>query len=192
MARVARIVMGNTHSVRVLALSGSLRKASSNSALVSAAVRVAPVGIDVSVYCELAEVPPFNPDQDTGTAPIGVVKLRAALESCDAILICSPEYAHGVSGVLKNALDWIVGSGELMDKPIALINASARATLAYASLRETLTTMSGRVIEDASVTIPLEGSKSDAASIVQDAYLSGLLKASLVALAQAARVGAAR
>ena len=62
-----------------------------------------------------------------------------------------------MSGVLKNALDWVVGSGELMDKPIALINASARATHAYASLRETLTTMSGRVIEDASVTIPLDG-----------------------------------
>ena len=90
-------------------------------------------------------VPPFNPDLDTDTAPVGVVRFRAALEACDAILICSPEYAHGVSGVLKNALDWIVGSGELMDKPIALINASGRATLAYASLRETLTTMSGRV-----------------------------------------------
>ena len=62
-------------------------------------------------------------------------------------LICSPEYAHGVSGVLKNALDWVVSSGELIDTPIALINASARATIAYGCLRETLTTMSGRVIE---------------------------------------------
>ena len=137
--------MGNADTVRVLAISGSLRKASSNSALVSAAVRVAPAGVEVSVYGELAEVPPFNPDLDTDTAPVGVVRFRAALEACDAILICSPEYAHGVSGVLKNALDWIVGSGELMDKPIALINASGRATLAYASLRETLMTMSGRV-----------------------------------------------
>jgi len=153
-------VTGNTEAVRVLAISGSLRQASSNSALVSAAVHVAPVGVEVSVYGELADVPPFNPDLDTNTAPIGVVRFRAALEACEAILICSPEYAHGVSGVLKNALDWIVTSGELMDKPIALINASGRATLAYASLRETLTTMSGRVIEDASVTIPLEGSRS--------------------------------
>jgi chromate reductase, NAD(P)H dehydrogenase (quinone) len=184
--------MGNTDTVRVLAISGSLRKASSNSALVSAAVRVAPAGIDVSVYGELAEVPPFNPDLDTDPAPPGVVRFRAALVACDAILICSPEYAHGVSGVLKNALDWIVGSGELMDKPIALINASGRATLAYASLRQTLMTMSGRVVEDASVTIPLDGSRSDAAGIEQDGYLSGLLKASLVALARVARVGATR
>ena len=97
--------MSNTDTVRVLAISGSLRKTSSNSALVSAAVRVAPAGIEVSVYSELEEVPPFNPDLDTDTAPFGVVRFRAALSACDAILICSPEYAHGVSGVLKNALD---------------------------------------------------------------------------------------
>jgi chromate reductase len=183
--------MGHTDSIQVLAISGSLRQASLNTALVSAAVRVAPVGVDVSVYSELADVPPFNPDLDIDTAPIGVTRFRAALEACNAILICSPEYAHGVSGVLKNALDWIVSSGELMDKPIALINASGRATLAYASLRETLTTMSGRVLEDASVTIPLDGWKGDAAGIAEDACRSELLKASLAALARAARVDAA-
>ena len=74
----------------------------------------------------------------------------------------------------------------------ALINASGRATLAYASLRETLTTMSGHVVEDASVTIPLDGSRSDAATIAQDARLSGLLQASLAALARVARAGALR
>src|SRR5215212_1101204 len=111
-------MMDGTDLVRVLAVSGSLRKASSNTALVSAAVRVAPVGVEVSTYSQLADVPPFNPDLDTDTAPTGVVSFRAALEACDAILICSPEYAHGVSGVLKNALDWIVSSGELIDKPI--------------------------------------------------------------------------
>ena len=78
------------------------------------------------------------------------------------------------------------------DKPIALINASGRATLACASLRETLTTMSGRVIEDASVTIPLDGWSGDAGSINEDVYRSGLLKASLAALAQVAQVGATR
>ena len=184
--------MGNTDVVRVLAISGSLRQASSNSALVSAAVRLAPIGIDVSAFGELADVPPFNPDLDTDPAPTGVARFRAALEACDAILICSPEYAHGVSGVLKNALDWVVGSGELVDKPIALINASGRATLAHAALRETLTTMSGRVIEDASVTIALEGARRDAAEIAEDARVSGPLKAALAALARAARVVAAR
>ena len=91
----------------------------------------------------------------------------------------------------RDALDWVVSSGELIDKPIALINASTRATLAYASLQETLTTMSGRVIEDASVTIPLDGSKWDATSIAEDVRLSELLKGSLAALARVAQVGSA-
>ena len=179
-------------SIRVLAISGSLRQASSNSALVSAAIRVAPEGVEVSTFDDLADVPPFNPDLDTDAAPTGVVRFRAALEACDAILICSPEYAHGVSGVLKNALDWVVSSGELMEKPIALINASTRATLAYASLRETLTTMSARVIGEASVTIPLDGSRWSADSIAQDVYLSRLLNASLAVLVQSARVDVTR
>jgi len=177
--------------VRVLAISGSLRRASSNGALVAAAVHVAPVGAEVSIYRELADVPPFNPDLDSDAAPTGVVRLRAALQACDAILISSPEYAHGVSGVLKNALDWVVGSGEIIDKPIALINTSARATHADAALRETLTTMSGRVIEEASVTIPLEGFARDADVIAQDAYLSGLLRSALAALADSVRTARA-
>jgi NAD(P)H-dependent FMN reductase len=184
--------MSNTDTVRVLAISGSLRKASSNSALASAAVRAAPDGTHVSVYGGLANIPPFNPDRDTEAAPIGVLRFRAALEACDAILICSPEYAHGVSGVLKNALDWIVSSGELSDKPIALINASGRATIADASLRETLTTMSGCVIEEASITIPLDRWRGAPASIVEPVQLSKLLQASLTALAHAVRVGVTR
>ena len=170
--------------VRVFAISGSLRHASSNSALVGAAARLAPVGVEIAIYRELGEIPPFNPDLDTDSAPAAVLRLRAALEASDAILISSPEYAHGVSGVLKNALDWVVSSGELIYKPIALINASARATHAHAALRETLTTMSGRVIREASVTIPLEGSAWDANVIAQDAHLSELLRSALAALAR--------
>ena len=184
--------MGASDIVRVLAISGSLRTASSNTALVSAAVLVAPIGVEVSIYTQLADVPPFNPDLDVDTAPTGVVTFRAAIEACDAILICSPEYAHGVSGVLKNALDWIVSSGQVIDKPIALINASSRATHADASLRETLTTMSGHLIAEASVRFPIGPSRGDANSIVQDVHLSALLKASLAALSQAARADATR
>lgn len=188
--RADRFVMHDPDRVRVLAISGSLRAASSNTAVVHAAVRVAPAGVDVSVYTFLADVPPFNPDLDTDPPPAGVARLRAALEACDAVLICSPEYAHGVSGVLKNALDWLVASGELIDKPLALVNASRRATLAHASLKETLTTMSACVSEDASVTLPLDGSRWDANSIAQDVQASDLLEASLAALARAARVAA--
>src|SRR5262249_47412734 len=82
---------------------------------------------------------------------------------------------------------WIVGSGELMDKPIALVNATTRATHAWASLLETLTVMSARVIDDASVTIPLDGRKLDADGIVGNEELSRLVRASLSALTREAQ-----
>jgi len=168
----------------VLAISGSLRAGSSNTALVGAAARVAPAGVAVSVYSALGDIPPFNPDFDVRPS-LPVRRFRAALESCDAVLISSPEYAHGVSGVLKNALDWIVGSGELIDKPVALVNASTRATLAHASLKDTLTTMSARVVEDASIVVPLDGRSWDADAVAGDARLATLLADALAALVRA-------
>src|SRR5439155_15059834 len=113
--------------------------------------------VEVSIYCGLAELPPFNPDLDGDSPPETVTRFRARLQACDAVLISSPEDAHGVSGVVKNALDWVVGSGELIDKSIALINASRRATHAWAWLSETLTVMSARVVGDASIKSPLDG-----------------------------------
>src|SRR5688572_21658179 len=144
--------VGNQDFVHILAISGSLRRTSANSALVGAVAHLAPDTVDVSIYGELAELPPFNPDVNDDAAPTAVVRFRAALTACDAVLIASPEYAHGVPGVLKNALDWVVASGELIDTPIALINTSARATHAWTSLVETLSVMSARVVLDASIT----------------------------------------
>jgi NAD(P)H-dependent FMN reductase len=179
--------MSRTGVFRIFAISGSLRRASSNGALVEAAGRLTPPDIEVFVYRDIGSIPPFNPDLDTAAPPEAVRALRSALGEADAILISSPEYAHGVPGALKNALDWVVGSGELIDKPIALINASARATHAYASLRETLTTMSARVIDEASITVPLDGTGLDATGIVNDVRLSAMLSAAVVALVERAR-----
>jgi NAD(P)H-dependent FMN reductase len=179
--------MDNTCHIRVLAISGSLRRASSNSALVGAVARLAPDDMDVSVYRELETLPPFNPDLDGDHAPAAVARFRAALQACDAVLISSPEYAHGVPGVLKNALDWVVGSGELVRKPIALVNASGRAKHAWASLAETLVVMSALVIRDASITVSLEGKTLDADGIVGDAQRSRALRSAIEALAGAAR-----
>jgi NAD(P)H-dependent FMN reductase len=183
--------MGHGRVVHVLGISGSLRSASSNTALIRSAARLAPVGVELSIYRELAVIPPFNPDLDIEIVPAAVSRFRTALETSDAVLISSPEYAHGVSGVLKNALDWVVSSGELIDKPIALINASARATHAHASLRETLATMSGRVIKDASITIPLSGTAMDADGHINDPRLSTSLRSAIEVLAHAAREGRA-
>src|SRR5262245_20231587 len=179
--------MSTTRPVRVLAISGSLRRASSNSALVAAALRVAPDWVHVSVFHELADLPAFNPDLESEGTPEVIVSFRAKLRACDAVLISSPEYAHGIPGVLKNALDWVVGSGEFIDKPVALINASTRATRAWASLAETLSVMSARVILDASITIPVQGRSLDTDGIAGDSGLSTLLRSSLTALGEAAQ-----
>jgi chromate reductase, NAD(P)H dehydrogenase (quinone) len=97
--------MNTNDSIRVLAISGSLRRGASNSALVSAVARLAPDEVEVSIYHELEQLPPFNPDLEGCFTPAAVIRLRAALRACDAVLISSPEYAHGVPGVLKNALN---------------------------------------------------------------------------------------
>jgi chromate reductase, NAD(P)H dehydrogenase (quinone) len=181
-----RKIMNTPRPVRILAISGSLRRASSNSALVAAARRVAPDCVHVSVFHELGDLPAFNPDLESDHPPEGIISLRAKLRACDAVLISSPEYAHGIPGALKNALDWVVGSGEFIDKPVALINASTRATRAWASLAETLSVMSARVILDASITIPVQGRPLDADGIAGDSGLSTLLRSSLETLAEAA------
>ena len=169
---------------RILALSGSLRRASANTALLQALKRVAPPGIDVLIYERLDQLPFFNPDVTPSPA---VVEFQGTVGGADAMVISSPEYAHGVPGVLKNALDWLVGGGELIDKPVAVLNASGRATHARTSLVDTLTVMSARVIEDASITVPLEGSRLNAEFIAADPQRSVMLREALAALIQPRR-----
>ncbi len=114
--------------------------------------------------------------------------------AADGLLVSSPEYAHGVPGALKNALDWLVGGPEFVGKPVALLNASPRAVHAQASLAETVRTMSGRVVEGASVAVPLLARGLDAAAIAADPEASARVRAALAALADAvhARVPAWR
>ena len=173
--------------IRILAISGSLRRASTNSALVRAVARLAAGPVHVSIYDELGELPPFNPDPDHEHVHPVVARLRFQLWASDAVVISSPEYAHGVPGTLKNALDWVVGSGELVDKPVALISASPRATHGFASLAETLSVMSAVVVPAASITVPLQGRSLDANAIVEDPELSTALRSAIGALAAAAR-----
>jgi chromate reductase, NAD(P)H dehydrogenase (quinone) len=172
--------------LRILAISGSLRRLSSNTALVQAATALAPDGVEVCACTLLAELPHFNPDLEGDQLPAAVARFRSELEACAAVLISSPEYAHGVPGALKNALDWIVGSGELVGKPVALINASPRSTHAQASLAETLRVMSADLVDAASIAVPLAGLRLDAAGIAADADLSSAIRSALSALAQAA------
>lgn len=172
----------------VLAISGSLRPASLNTALVHAARLIAPPGLAVTVYDGLGTLPHFNPDLDGEGAllPPVVAELRGLVDRADAMIICSPEYAHGVPGVLKNALDWLVSSVEFPGMPVALINTSLRSVHAHESLTEVLTTMSARLPVGASVRIPLLDRTLDAAGIAADKGLAGALRGVLDALAKAA------
>lgn len=173
--------------MQILAISGSLRHASINSTLLRAVQRLAPEGMTITLYEGLGTLPHFNPDLE-GSEPAAVLDFRARLAAADGILISSPEYAHGVPGVLKNALDWVVGSGETVEKPFALLNPSPRSTFAQASLIEILTTMAARLINQASVTVPLAGKNLDEADIIAQPEIGQILQAALTAFAKAVAV----
>lgn len=175
--------------VHVLAISGSLRARSSNTSALQAAARLAPPGVTVELFAGLANLPPFNPDLDTDEPPPVVRAFREVIGRCDGLMICSPEYAHGIPGTLKNALDWLVGSLEFAGTPVALINASPHSVHAQAQLREVLATTAARLVEPASITLDLSGPGRglDAAEIAADPALSAQLRGVLDHFAAAIR-----
>lgn len=150
--------------VRLLAISGSLRAESVNTAALQALARLSPPSVDVTLFVGLADLPAFNPDLDTEAAPGPVERLRKHIEQADGLVFCTPEYAHGVPGALKNALDWLVSFPPFAGKRAVLINARPRATHAMASLRETLGVMSAHLLPD--VTLPLDGNRYDADALL--------------------------
>ena len=172
-------------SVKILAISGSLRSRSSNTELLRAAQLVGDPSWTFDHYDGLARLPHFNPDLDFegATPPEPVRDLRARIAAADALLISSPEYAHGVPGSLKNALDWLVSDAAMIGKPIALLNASERSSFAHSQLAETLRTMSTALVDQASILVPLDGRRLDAAGIAADPALAALLRTALHALA---------
>lgn len=167
--------------MHILAISGSLRAASWNSLLLRSLARLAPSDIKVLLYQGMGTLPLFNPDLECDE-PDSVASLRAQIIAADALIIASPEYAHGISGVMKNALDWMVGSEALVYKPVAVLNASPRAHHALAALKETLSVMSAQLIEPASITLPILGSKLDEDGVVADPQLAAALRGVLVSL----------
>jgi len=160
--------------IQVLCLSGSLRKISYNTAVLHAMSRLVPAHMDIMIFDGMGELPLFNPDRDEEYI-IEVAALRDAVKRSDGLIIASPEYAHGITGVMKNALDWLVSDMNFPELPVAFINTSPRAIHAQAALREVLTTMSANIIEDACVAVPLLGSDLDEAGIVKHPEISELL-----------------
>lgn len=165
--------------MKLIAISGSLRAASHNTAVLQAAQRLAPRGVGVELFEGIGQLPFFNSDLETGHLPEEVARFRGVIGAADGLLISSPEYARGVSGVMKNALDWLVGCQNFPGKPVALINTSPRATHALAALTITLETMSAYLVQDASITLPLLGTANDADSIAGNPELAGSLRDAL-------------
>jgi chromate reductase, NAD(P)H dehydrogenase (quinone) len=168
----------------ILAVSGSLRSTSSNTACLQAIGLLAPPGVTLVLFDGLGGLPHFNPDLDGDEKPAPVAAFRALVERADGLLISSPEYARGVPGSLKNGLDWLVSGPEFPGKPVALINTSPRATHAQASLALTLTTMSARLVEKAALTLPLLGKAWTAQDIASDPEFAASLRRALRALVE--------
>jgi chromate reductase len=174
--------------MKIVAIPGSLQERSANSALIRAAEGVAPEGMELIVFRALGQIPHLNPelDGDRTEAPGPVRELRALLNDADGLLIASPEYGHSMPGVLKNALDWIVASGELSGMPIALMSASTTTgggIRAQMALTQTLLAQAGHVA--VALTVPGVKTKLDADGEIADPATIRRIKETLVALSEA-------
>jgi chromate reductase len=162
--------------VRILGISGSLRAGSSNTRLLEGLRDATPPHHDVVLYESLDDLPHFSPERAEALAPPAVSELRAAVAEADAVVIATPEYAGGMPGSLKNALDWLVGSGELYGKPAVVLSAAPaedRGRGARASLELTLS-MQGASVRD-SFTVPVPRGQPVRASNALARTLAALL-----------------
>src|SRR3954447_14446786 len=139
--------------MKVLAISGSLRRDSHNSTLLRAAAELMPPSVELEIFDGLKAAEPYDEDDDHGAGPAGARRLREAIEEADAVLISTPEYNSSIPGQLKNAIDWTsrpLGENALWGKPVAVVGASTGmfgAVWAQAEVRKALAASGARVIE---------------------------------------------
>ncbi len=168
--------------MRLLTLCGSLRAQSSNRAILRAYGQLAPSGIFVEHFEGVGELPHFNPDLDVEPLLPAVAAWRGLVGGADALVMSTPEYVHALPGSFKNALDWLVSDPAFAGKPVAILQAPRGSNRALAALREVLSTMSARVVEPASLVLPLATNQVDDAAILARDDLRQLLQGSLAAL----------
>lgn len=135
--------------MRVVGVCGSLQAKSSNAMLLQRAVALAPSGVEVALFDGLGALPHFNPDLEAAAPLPAVMAWRAAIAASDALLIATPEYGHSLPGVLKNAVDWVIGTAELEGKLVAITAATVhteRGRRGLGALRDTLHAVSAHVI----------------------------------------------
>ena len=144
--------------IDIIAISGSLRAASTNSALLAALAANAPADCRVQLYDGLGRLPIFNPDDEGERTPPEAARLIEMITRADGVIVSCPEYAHGVPGGMKNALDWLVSRDAAVGKPAMLVHASSRSLYARAALAEIMRTMSFAMYEE-TLEIALLGKK---------------------------------
>ncbi len=170
-------------------VSGSLRRASTNTAVLRTAQAVAPPGMDLVLYEGLSELPHFNPDDEEAGGIAEVEQLRAAIRAADAVLISTPEYAGDLPGSFKNVLDWAVGDdqpGSMYGKPVAWINCSQRgAADAHAALRRVLGYVGARIVEEACVAVPVTADAVGSDGVIASEDVRTALSRALSQLADA-------
>lgn len=166
-----------TDKIKILAISGSTRKASSNLNLIKAIADLASETFTINIFERLSDLPHFNPDLDNENIPEQVTDFRRQLREADGILICTPEYAIGVPGTLKNAIDWTVSSMEFSKKPVALITASLSGEKAHNSLLGTLLIIEAKMTADTQLLISFIKTKvNDNCKITDKETLNSITK----------------
>jgi chromate reductase len=179
--------MTDGRSIKVLGISGSLRRGSFNSAALRAAQELAPTGMEVEVYGGLRDIPPYDDDVRQQGFPPAAADLRARIKAADALLIVTPEYNYSVSGVLKNAIDWASRPPEqpFNGKPIAIMGASPGmlgTARAQYHLRQMFVFLNGMVLNQPEVMIAQAGTRFDAEGRLTDEKTREFVGALLVAL----------
>lgn len=136
-------------AMRVVAISGSLQARSSNLELLRLATYLAPNELEISIGDHLRHLPLFNPDLEAASVPTPVQEWRTALEEADAVLIACPEYGHSLPGALKNAVDWVIGSGQFHEKAVAItasVGHPSRGRLGLDALATTLRAVDANIV----------------------------------------------
>lgn len=159
---------------KVLAISGSTRQNSSNHNLIKAIAELFIDELEITIYESIANLPHFNPDDNNENVPPQVLDFRKQLNESEGVLICTPEYAHGVPGTLKNAIDWTVSTNEFSHKPTALITASTDGRFGHAALLETLKVIEAENINELQLLISFVRTKISDNKITDEKTLSGI------------------
>jgi len=176
--------------MRILAICGSLRAASSNRAILEACATLVPTGVDWKLCDLIGQLPHFNPDLDhEGLANPAVLAFRAAVRECDGLVFSTPEYVHSLPGSFKNALDWLVSESDFPGKPVAIMQVARDTAFARDALIEVLRTMSAEIVPGALSSLNLGTNQITAAEILDRDDLRTELARAIAAFVEHLKTG---